>query len=267
MLVALVVCALLACASWLIEARARSLVASSHAGALAGWAGLSALAALVALFAPDRGPPLVLLLLAAAVLCLVIGIAGAAGLATSTGLAPAAAEAVLVASSLVAILWVVAGSPAAPSGTALAALTLTTIDATAAALIVRLPVTAGEVGRQGRYRRTFAVGLVAVTLLAVADGLTTLRELGLGVPEAVDLLFRVPAFLASAAVPWVRAGSRGPVLRPVWWAATSQATPPPQSCPTRCARGSAAASSSATTSSTSSSIRYAARPPGHAPGE
>jgi len=218
LLIAVVVCALVACASWLIEARARSLVASSHAGALAGWAGLSALAAMVELFSPHRGPPLALLLLAAAVICLVIGIAGAAGLATSTGLAPAAAEAVLVASSLVAILWVVAGSPVAPSGKALAALTVTTIDATAAALIVRLPVTAPALARQGRYRRIFTVGLVAVVLLGVADGLTTLRELGLGVPDPIDLVFRVPAFLASAAVPWIRTGSSGPVHRPTWWA-------------------------------------------------
>ena len=42
---------------------------------------------------------------------------------------------------------------------------------------------------------------------------------------------------------------------------TAQATPPPQSCPTRCARSTPAASSSATTSADSSRSAYAARPP------
>ncbi|HEX2808662.1 MAG TPA: diguanylate cyclase, partial [Kineosporiaceae bacterium] len=171
----------------------------------AGWAGLSALAALIELFAPGRGHPYAMAVLMVAAVCVAIGITGGAGLATaSAGLAPAAAEALLVGSSLVSILWVVAGAPAAPGGAALVALTLTTIDATAAALIVRVPVAPPGAGPDGRSRRAFTVALVGICLLGVADGLMTLRHLGVGMPSALDPMVRAAACLTAAGVPWIR---------------------------------------------------------------
>jgi diguanylate cyclase (GGDEF)-like protein/PAS domain S-box-containing protein len=219
-LVALMLCALLACASWVLAAASRMLVARPHAEAIAGWAGLSALAALIDLIAPGSGHPYALAALTIAAVCVAIGIIGSAGLASSSaGLASAAAEALLVGSSLVSILWVVAGAPAAPSASALAALTLTTIDATAAALIVRVPV--GDVGDgpDGRLRRAFTVGLSGICLLGVADGLMTLRQLGAGLPAALDLSVRAGAYLTAACVPWIGTRRPAPVRLPRDWAA------------------------------------------------
>lgn len=215
-LVALGSAGLLAGASWALHARRpAALVAPGHATAIAGWAGLTAAAAVVGLVAGNPAHPMALGLLVLAVLGAAVGVAGAARLATlGPGLAHAGAEAGLVGASCVSILWVVAGSPAVPGYPALVALTLTMIDFMSAALIVRLPLAPGVRLPDRLHRPRILTGVTAICALAVADGALTLELLGTGVPAALGPGVRTAACLLAAVVPWLGSGPDGAPYRP-----------------------------------------------------
>ncbi|HEY6797915.1 MAG TPA: EAL domain-containing protein [Kineosporiaceae bacterium] len=212
-LVAFTVCAVIAAASWATEAVSRSLVEREHSAALTGWAVLSAVAGVVALAMGDVSRPAVLGLLAVATIAAVVGVAGAARLPTlATGLVPAAAEAALVAGSLVSVFWVVAGAPAHPPAAAVVWLAVATAELLTAALIVRIPVVTPSVALDRRYRPVVATSAAALAGLAVGDALITLYQLGSG-PGVLStgLALRSLAFLVAAAVPWVPEGRVQPI--------------------------------------------------------
>jgi diguanylate cyclase (GGDEF)-like protein len=215
-LVALTVCAVIAAASWATEAVSRSLIEREPAVALTGWASLSAVAGVVALSTGDVAAPAVLVLLLVAAAGVVAGVAGAARLVTlATGRLPAAAEAALVAGSLVSIFWVLAGAPAHPALGALVWLALATTDLLTAALILRIPVVSPSVALDRRYRPIAVTSVAALIAFAVGDGLVTLYHLGSSEAALTPgLAVRGLAYLVAAAVPWVSQGTAQPIRRP-----------------------------------------------------
>jgi len=217
-LMVLTVCAVIATATWAAQAASGGLVQRDNALALAGWGVLSAAAGVVGQVTgrPTHPGALVLLLLAAG--CAVVGVSGAARPVTATtGLAPAAAEATLVAGSVVSLFWAFAGTSTGGgllSWSALGWVTLTTVDLLTAALIVRIPVVAAATADvvpddrtpsafDHRYRPLVRTGVAALVLLGLSDALLTVAEVRGAVGVDVGLGVRAVAYLVAAAVPFV----------------------------------------------------------------
>jgi diguanylate cyclase (GGDEF)-like protein/PAS domain S-box-containing protein len=198
-------CALSAGLSWLLSAWWRRPFGGRCTTAFVGWAGLSAVAHLLTARGDQDAPPTsAMVLFGVGTVLALVGIVDVARRATVRGgVASPVAEALLVGSSVATLLWVLADPPADLAPLAVFSLFLVLADASAVALLLRLPVTSVALVVDWRYRRALLAGAVAAGLFALAAGLTVLDRMGQQPPVAPVGVLTAAGYLVAMVVPWV----------------------------------------------------------------
>jgi diguanylate cyclase (GGDEF)-like protein/PAS domain S-box-containing protein len=111
------------------------------------------------------------------------------------------AEAVLLATCAVTVLWVITAAPTRLEGSALFSVVPPLLDASGIALVLRSTIVAGEV-RHGsaEARRFWLVSAVAILLINLGDALRCLDHFGSRVPAWVVAVVTVAGYLLAAAL-------------------------------------------------------------------
>ena len=211
-----VACAVLTALSWGNAVRIGRPFPRRSAAAVLGWAVLSALAfGVSALGTGAAMAHLTGVLLTLAAVAALVGVGGIVRFVRVSGrLEPAVAEAVLVGSAVVTIVWAVTDPPVHLPWAATLSLLLTLVDVGVVVLIVRLPVVSPSLVVDGGFHGRLVTGALAASLLAVGDGLDTLTRLGVRLPAELAVSAGAAGYLAAAVVPWVPRSGRAHRGRP-----------------------------------------------------
>ncbi len=195
--------------SWLVAARRSRPFAARHSAAVALWGllvtGVHLLRAVDG--AVDEGWLTALFLGSA-----VVGGVGVAGMVRDVrvrgSLAAPTAEAVLLGSSGVAVVWSLAG-PRSLSGSGLVVLASVVVGASIVAYVVRMPVSSRDLVLDGSVLRTAWVGGAGVLVIVVGTALLVLPSPA----QVVSPLVTALGYLCVAVAPWVGAAPYGEVSR------------------------------------------------------
>ncbi len=204
----------LACVSWIEQARTGRAFPSRGCLAIAGWAALAAIDHAL-LLAPGAGPGVTSQLLqAGSGVLLVAGVVSVARVVVVAGsLASPVAESALVATAVVAVGWGLSGPARSPIAVFPPLLLLVVVIAVTAlmswAIVVTPPLLVDT-----RYRHKMLTAMAAGAAFAVADVIDVLRVLGTPVGSAQSGLAAAIGFGFAAVAPWVGQVTPRPVHRP-----------------------------------------------------
>ena len=195
--------AALAVASWLAHAARGTALPQRACYAIAGWAAVSGAALLVGSL---PGPQSLALTWLFGILSTVLAVLGTAlcgpVIVLDGAVAGLAAEAALISTSLVAIVWGLTGAPTASVDTLLP-LGMTVVALGVVGMILRGLVAAPSALVDTRYRYVLLTGAASTLAFTAAHVVRTMTAAGIGVPWSASAVATVIGLLCSAAVPWV----------------------------------------------------------------
>jgi diguanylate cyclase (GGDEF)-like protein len=195
--------ALLAVTSWLVHAARGTTLPRQACFALAGWAGVSGLALLVGSVPGRDTAPLIWLFGIVGTGLALLGAGLCAPIVVLDGaVAGLAAEAALISTCLVAIVWGLVGPPTAAPETVLP-LAMTMVAIGVAGMILRGLVAAPSALVDTRYRHLLVAAAASTLAFAAAHAARTMAAVGLHVPWVAPGVAAIVGLLCSAAVPWV----------------------------------------------------------------